>query len=84
MYECVCVCDNNTSTCVVHMCVVSPTCTPSVTLPNYLTCFCVITASDACSANILDLPCVCGCGCVGVGVCVCVCGCGCPVLLCVL
>ena len=83
MYECVC--DSNTSTCVVHMCVVSPTCMPSVTLPN-LTCFCVIAASDACSANIKYLPCVCvfvwvcGCGCVGVGVC----GCGCPVLLCVL
>ena len=49
-----CVCDSNTSACVVHMCVVSPTCMPSVTLPNiiltYFTCFCVIAASDACSA----------------------------------
>ena len=62
-------CDSNTSTCVVHMCVVSPTCMPSVTLPN-VTCFCVIAASDACSVNIKDLPCVCVClcGCVGVGV----------------
>ena len=42
VYECMCVCVcvcvyvSNTSTCVVHMCVVSPTCMPSVTLPNVI------------------------------------------------
>ena len=34
---CVCVCGvSNTSICVVHMCVVSPTCMPSVTLSNVI------------------------------------------------